>query len=158
MAKHEAYELKQMQSLPLKYKILMSQQRIRDWYEYWKGNVYVSRSGGKDSDVLGHIVEEMYPDVPQVFVNTGLENDSVRIHGEDVADIILRPQMNFVDVITKYGYPIISKEVAQTLYEVQRRKLKGKAPASYRMNKLLGQAIDKIQASHLLIIFRNISF
>lgn len=143
MAKHEAYELKQMQSLPLKYKILMSQQRIQDWYEHWNGNVYVSRSGGKDSDVLGHMVEEMYPDVPQVFVNTGLENDSVRIHGENVADIILRPQMNFVDVITKYGYPIISKEVARILYEVQRRKLEGKAPASYLMNKLLGQAIDK---------------
>lgn len=123
--KHEAYELKQMQSLPLKYKKLMSRQRIQDWYEYWDGNVYVSRSGGTDSDVLGHMVEEMYPDVPHVFVNTGLEHDSVRIHGEDVADIVLRPQMNFADVITKYGYPIISKEVAQTLYEVQRRKLEG---------------------------------
>lgn len=121
----------------------MSQQRIQDWYEHWNGNVYVSRSGGEDSDVLGHMVEEMYPDVPQVFVNTGLEHDSVRIHGEDAADIILKPQMNFVDVITKYGYPIISKEVAQILYEVQKRKLEGKDPASYRMNKLLGQATDK---------------
>lgn len=118
--KHEAYELKQMQSLPLKYKILMSQQRIQDWYEYWNGNVYVSRSGGKDSDVLGHIVKEMYPDVPQVFVDTGLEYDSVRLHGEEIADIILRPKMSFVQVITQYGYPVISKEISLKVNRIQR--------------------------------------
>lgn len=119
MAKHEAYELKQMQSLPLKYKILMSQQRIRDWYEYWDGNVYVSRSGGKDSDVLGHLVKEMYPDVPQVFVNTGLEHDSVRAHGEDIADVILKPQISFVEVIAKYGYSVISKEISLKINRVR---------------------------------------
>lgn len=86
MAKHELWELKQMQSLPLQAKIRMSETRIKAWYEEFDGNVYVARSGGKDSDVLGDIVKRMYPDVPQVFVNTGLEFDSVRIHGTEVAD------------------------------------------------------------------------
>ena len=50
--KHYAGDLEQMQSLSLISKIRMSQFRIRDWYEAFDGNVYVSRSGGKDSDVL----------------------------------------------------------------------------------------------------------
>ena len=117
MNKHSAYDLVQMQSLPLKYKIIMTKQRIKAWYDYWDGNVYVSISGGKDSQVLAHIVKEMYPDVPLVFVNTGLEFDSVRLKGMELADEVLRPSMDFVSVITKYGYPIISKEISQKVYE-----------------------------------------
>ena len=117
MNKHNAYDLVQMQSLPLKYKIIMTKQRIKAWYDYWDGNVYVSISGGKDSQVLAHIVKEMYPDVPLVFVNTGLEFDSVRLKGFELADEVLRPSMDFVSVITKYGYPIISKEISQKNYE-----------------------------------------
>ena len=64
--KHTSYDLKQMQSVPLQGKIIMTQQRIRQWYEHWEGQVYVGFSGGKDSTV-------MYDDVPAVFVNTGLE-------------------------------------------------------------------------------------
>ena len=143
MNKHNAYDLVQMQSLPLKYKIIMTKQRIKAWYDYWDGNVYVSISGGKDSQVLAHIVKEMYPDVPLVFVNTGLEFDSVRLKGMELADEVLRPSMNFVSVITKYGYPIISKEVSQTISECQIRKQSGKPLASYRMEKLNGTLINK---------------
>ena len=118
MNKHNAYDLVQMQSLPLKYKIIMTKQRIKAWYDYWDGNVYVSISGGKDSQVLAHIVKEMYPDVPLVFVNTGLEYDSVRLKGLKLADEVLRPSMDFVSVITKYGYPVISKEVSLKVKDV----------------------------------------
>jgi 3'-phosphoadenosine 5'-phosphosulfate sulfotransferase (PAPS reductase)/FAD synthetase len=105
--------------------------------------VYVSRSGGKDSDVLGHLVKEMYPDVPHVFVNTGLEHDSVRLHGEEVADVVLRPQMNFVDVITKYGYPVISKEVSKVIHEIQRMKARGESPKGWAFKKISGELINK---------------
>ena len=44
----ELWELKQKQSLPLEAKIAMTLRRIREWYEYWDRNVYVSFSGGKD--------------------------------------------------------------------------------------------------------------
>jgi len=118
--KHQAYELAQMQSLPLSAKIQMTKQRIRGWYDYWDGQVYVSISGGKDSQVLAHLVKEDYPDVPLVFVNTGLEFDSVRIKGTELADEVLRPSMDFVSVIKKYGYPIISKEVSQAVDEARR--------------------------------------
>ena len=43
MAKHEAWELQQMQSLPLSAKIRMSQNRIRGWYENFQGCVYAER-------------------------------------------------------------------------------------------------------------------
>ena len=70
-SKHTVGELRQLQALPLRLKIMLTQQRIRDWYEHWDGQVYVSFSGGKDSTVLKHIVDSMYSDVPAVFVNTG---------------------------------------------------------------------------------------
>lgn len=54
---HTKEELWQMQSLPLEAKIKMSQQRILEWYEKFDGAVYVSFSGGKDSTVLKHLVE-----------------------------------------------------------------------------------------------------
>lgn len=143
MAKHTKSDLYQMRSLPLSAKIRMTENRIKGWYEEFDGNVYVARSGGKDSDVLGHIVKRMYPDVPHIFVNTGLEFESVRKHGIEVSDEVLRPQMSFVEVIKRYGYPIISKEVAQTITEVQHAIWNGKEPASYRMDKLNGTCINK---------------
>jgi len=139
----ELWQLQQLQALPLEVKIRKTEERIKEWYEHFDGQVYVSRSGGKDSDVLGHIVKRLYPDVPHVFVNTGLEHDSVRKHGELISDEVVRPEMRFDDVIVKYGYPIISKEVSQTISECQIRKVKGIELASYRMNKLNGECLDK---------------
>ena len=71
--KHNKEELVEFQSYPLDIKLMMTQDRIRGWYKNFGGDVYVSRSGGKDSDVLGDIVRKMYPHVPQVFIDTGLE-------------------------------------------------------------------------------------
>ena len=141
MNKHNAYDLAQMQSLPLKYKIIMTKQRIKAWYDYWDGNVYVSISGGKDSQVLAHIVKEMYPDVPLVFVNTGLEFDSVRLKGMELADEVLRPSMNFVSVITKYGYPVISKEVSLKVKETR------SCPNGYASKSFNGKRLGRFDLS-----------
>lgn len=119
MNKHTITDLYQMQSLPLRHKITMTKQRIRGWYEHWDGNVYVSFSGGKDSTVLLDIVRQMYPDVPAVFVDTGLEYPEIREFVKTFDNVTwLKPKMNFRQVIEKYGYPIISKDVAQCLYDV----------------------------------------
>jgi 3'-phosphoadenosine 5'-phosphosulfate sulfotransferase (PAPS reductase)/FAD synthetase len=69
----ERWELQQLQGLPLELKVLKSKQRIKEWYEHYNGDVYVSFSGGKDSTVLLRMVRELYPDVPAVFIDTGLE-------------------------------------------------------------------------------------
>ena len=70
--------LKQRQSLPLHLKIELSKNRIKQFYEHFDGKVYVSFSGGKDSTVLLHLVRSLYPEVPAVFVDTGLEYPEVR--------------------------------------------------------------------------------
>ena len=66
-------ELKELQSKSLEEKIQISTARIIEWYENWGGQVYVSFSGGKDSTVLLDLVRKIYPDVPAVFADTGLE-------------------------------------------------------------------------------------
>lgn len=122
MNRHNKGDLQQMQSLPLEAKILMTQRRIRDWVDYWHGDVYVSFSGGKDSTVLKHIVDGMYDNIPAVFVNTGLEYPEIQQFVREIkagkydcfnSDVeIIRPEMRFDEVITKYGYPVVSKRVA----------------------------------------------
>lgn len=115
-------ELKQLQSLPLEIKILMTKRRIRDWVrEYGESGVYVSFSGGKDSTVLLHIVREEFPDVEAVFVNTGLEYPEIQQFVKTFDNVtILRPKMAFNEVIKTYGYPIISKEVSHKICDARK--------------------------------------
>lgn len=122
MAKHTLEELKQWQALPLGVKVLMTKERIRNWVdEYDEDGVYVSLSGGKDSTVLLHMVRSMYPKVKAVFVDTGLEYPEIRefVKTFDNVDWI-RPKMNFKKVIQTYGYPFISKEVAECVYRAKK--------------------------------------
>jgi len=130
--KHNADDLRQMQSLPLEAKIIMTKRRIQDWVDYWNGDVYVSFSGGKDSTVLKHIVDSMYDDIPAVFVNTGLEYPEIQRFVREVKAgkydcfnpdvVMLRPEMRFVEVVRKYGYPVASKEVAGYVREARHSK------------------------------------
>ncbi len=142
MNRHNHGDLKQMQSLPLEAKIIMTQQRIRQWYDHWDGDVYVSFSGGKDSTVLKHIVDHTpgVHDVPAVFVNTGLEYPEIQWFVKDIQAgkyscfnpnvEIIRPEMRFDEVIKKYGYPVIGKEVAKNVAET-RSKPDGYAAQSF---------------------------
>jgi len=115
--------LKQRQSNPLEVKIEMSKIKIREWYEHWGGEVYVSFSGGKDSTVLLHLVRSIYPDVPAVFMNTGLEYPENRDFVKTIDNVIvLHPKMPFKKVIEKYGYPIISKETSEKIYDIRNTK------------------------------------
>ena len=115
MSKHTLQELKQWQALPLNIKVLMTKDRIRQWIkEYGEDGVYVSFSGGKDSTVLLHMVRENYPKVPAVFVDTGLEYPEIRNFVKTFDNVEwLRPKLTFKQVIEKYGYPFISKEVSE---------------------------------------------
>jgi len=119
----ETWQLQQRQSLPLQAKIVLSQDRIRKWYSHWNGDVYVSFSGGKDSTVLLDLVRSIYPDVPAVFVDTGLEYPEIREFVKTIDNVIwLKPKMRFDKVIEKYGYPVVSKENAQKIFEIKNTK------------------------------------
>lgn len=128
-------ELRILQALPLSLKVRRSQQRIREWIDrFGTDGVYISFSGGKDSTVLLHLVRDLYPGIPAVFVNTGLEYPEIQRFVREFENVeILYPKMPFPEVISKYGYPFISKEVSQTVYEARAGH---KGSAMYQ--KLLG--------------------
>jgi 3'-phosphoadenosine 5'-phosphosulfate sulfotransferase (PAPS reductase)/FAD synthetase len=116
-------ELKMLQSLPLDIKIEKSKLRIHEWYDYFHGRVYVSFSGGKDSTVLLHLVRSLYPEVPAVFVDTGLEYPEIRDFVKATENVTwLKPKMNFREIIEKYGYPVISKEQSGYIEEYRNTK------------------------------------
>lgn len=118
---HDAARLKELQALPLNRKIAITQARIIEWYNAYEGNVYVSLSGGKDSTVLLHLVRQLFPDVPAVFSNTGLEYPEIQKFAKSFDNVTtVTPKMNFVNVIRTYGYPLISKEVANAIYYARR--------------------------------------
>lgn len=120
--KHSITDLHQMQSLPLKAKIAMTNLRIQQWVEeYGEDGVYASFSGGKDSTVLLDLVRKLYPEIVAVFVDTGLEYPEIREfvkHFENVE--WLKPKKTFRQVITEYGYPFISKEVSDKVCGARR--------------------------------------
>lgn len=115
MSKHTRQELQQWQGLPLSVKVAMTKERIRNWINYYgEEGVYISFSGGKDSTVLLHLVREDYPDIPAVFCDTGLEYPEIREFVKTFENVVwLKPKMNFRQVIERWGYPFISKEVAE---------------------------------------------
>lgn len=106
------------------------------------GQVYVSFSGGKDSTVLKHIVDSMYDDVPSLFVNTGLEYPEIQKFAMSQKNVVtVRPEMRFDEVIKKYGYPAVSKEVAQCVEQAKKNAQTGKY--TYRIKRLNGELLDK---------------
>lgn len=117
-------DLAMLQALPLEVKVRKTQNRIREWVEYFGvDGVYVSFSGGKDSTVLLHIVRSMYPDTEAVFVNTGLEYPEIQSFVRTFENVtILRPKMRFDDVIKKYGYPILSKNISRKISDARNGK------------------------------------
>ena len=138
-------ELKLFQALPLDIKIAKTKLRIREWVSFYgTDGVYVSFSGGKDSTVLLHIVRSMYPDIEAVFVNTGLEYPEIQRFVKTFDNVtILKPETRFDEVLKKYGYPIISKEVSECVYQGRIGLKNENGKYSYRLKKLLGIAKDK---------------
>lgn len=136
----ETWQLKQLQSLSLAAKVDRARRRITEAYHRYDGNIYVSYSGGKDSEVLLDLVWKDFPDVPAVFVDTGLEfpeiKEQVRSHGDRVT--WLRPEMSFKQVLEKHGYPVISKKMAQYIREVQQAYRKGRRDTATCRLRLTG--------------------
>lgn len=153
--RHQPYELAQYQSLPLRAKVSMTKTRIRQWYEHFDGDVFVSYSGGKDSTVLLHLVRQLYPDVKAVFSNTGLEYPCIVDMAKKQENItIIRPTWGgrakeigkkpddvavFRDVVKIFGYPIISKDVSGSIDDA--RKGKPGEKERQRWQRLTGKSV-----------------
>ena len=119
--KHTLSDLYQMQSLPLNAKIRMTAYRIRGWVEeFGEDGVYISFSGGKDSTVLMDIVRNEcgYKNIPAFFVDVPTQYPELREFAKTWDDVeIIKPNMSFMDVCENYGFPLISKEISQVVYE-----------------------------------------
>jgi 3'-phosphoadenosine 5'-phosphosulfate sulfotransferase (PAPS reductase)/FAD synthetase len=112
-------QLKERLELPLEEKILWAKDVIVEYYCQMEGKVYVSFSGGKDSQVLLHLVRSIFPKVPAVFCDTGLEYPEIRKHVKTFDNVVwLKPKMKFPEVIKTYGVAVASKEVAQKVSEI----------------------------------------
>lgn len=117
----------------LESKIIHSKNTIKEWYEYWDGDVYVSFSGGLDSTALLHLVRSIYPEVQAVFINTRQEFPEILRFVRQTQNVIeLKPKITFKEVIEKWGYPIVSKEVSRYIYEIRTTK------SEYLKSKRLG--------------------
>ncbi len=148
MNQYTSEDLKIMQSWSLERKIKVTQTKIIEWYSRWNGDVYVSFSGGKDSTVLLDLVRRIYPDVEAVFVDTGLEFPEIREFVKTISNVTwLHPvrynratkcydRYSFKQVILDHGYPIISKEVSNTINGARKNK------NSTRYKKLQGTLLD----------------
>ena len=152
--KHTLQELQQWQALPLNIKVLMTKDRIRNWiHTYGEDGVYVSFSGGKDSTVLLNLVRQDYPNVPAVFVDTGLEYPEIREFVKTFDNVEwLRPKMNFRKVIETYGYPFISKEISRKFYELASAKRNGHS--SYVERQLNGTYESKNGKKNMISIIK----
>lgn len=151
MGKVTKEELTMLQNLPLDIKIAKTKLRIREWIDrYGEEGVYISFSGGKDSTVLLHLVRQINPSIPAVFVDTGLEYPEIKDFVKKQENVVtLRPKMSFKQVIETYGYPMISKEQANYLYDIKNgteymkiRRLEGDSKGRFKLAKKWQYLID----------------
>ncbi|MGL5648234.1 MAG: phosphoadenosine phosphosulfate reductase family protein [Clostridium sp.] len=124
-------ELTILQALPLNIKIAKSKLRIEEWIRHHgRDKIYISFSGGKDSTVVAKLVREvefmMFGDntIPLVFSNTGLEyKELVEFAMKQENIIMIRPKINFTEVIKRYGYPVVSKNTSANIYKLKENNL-----------------------------------
>jgi 3'-phosphoadenosine 5'-phosphosulfate sulfotransferase (PAPS reductase)/FAD synthetase len=141
--------LAQRQGLPLNVKIEMTLRRIRQWYEFWDGQVYAAFSGGVDSTVMLFFIRALYPQVPAVFVDTGLEFPEVRAFVRTIENVIrLRPRHNFKSVCDVYGYPVVSKDVSMAIDRY--RNTKSPVQKELRLHGGLNPNTNRLQSTGVI--------
>lgn len=144
-------------AMDLTTKELTTYEKLDEWYTAWGGRCYVSFSGGKDSTVLAYLAARYLSsfrtppwELNLVFVNTGLEYPEIQKFVNEYADWLRkefpritvnlarrRPKMNIRQVVTKYGYSIVSKEVANCVWLARKDK------NEKRLERLRGELLDK---------------
>lgn len=140
-------DLKELQELPLRIKIDYAKGKIEEFVE-WAGGpdkVYISFSGGKDSTVLATLARELYPDISMLWVDTGLEFPEIKTFVREKIEEgwnveIARPRLTFVEVIERYGYPVISKETSMAISRYRNTKREDQ-----RQYRLYGRIVDGVK-------------
>ncbi len=123
--------LKTRQQLDLDTKLFITKRSIESFIDtLTEDNVYIAFSGGKDSTVLAHIIYSMGYKIPLGFVNTRNEFKSIIEHVNYMKNeyniVQLLPELTPKEVIDKFGYPVVSKSVANTIYYARKNIKEGK--------------------------------
>lgn len=129
---------------PLEVKVRMAKNRIESYLDtYGTEGVYISYSGGKDSDVLLHLCRSVCKDILAVFIDTPMEFPQVREHVKQVPNVLrIRPKKHIKEIIKEHGYCFPSKETATLIHDYRKglpyaqKKLNGldknEEPSKYR--------------------------
>lgn len=134
-------ELDRLFSLNLEEKVEKSKEIIVDFYESVDSeSVYISSSFGKDSLVLIDLVREIYPNVPIIYINTGLEHKSCVELSKKYENVYeIKPKKTMKKIIDKYGYITpYGKEISGAIEQVRRNLYDGKLN-SYRVKQFRGE-------------------
>lgn len=118
-------ELKARQGWPLTQKIDHAIMTIETFIARSGRPAYVAFSGGKDSTVLLDIVRRYLPsyDIPAVFCNTGNEWPEIVRFVKSIPDVVtIHPEKPVREVLAAYGFPLLSKQVAHDVRQLQHTK------------------------------------
>lgn len=97
-------------------------------------NAICSYSGGSDSDIMLHLIEEVrhtfeLPPIKYCFFNTGLEMAATKRHVRETAEKYgveiteYRPKKNIVLATREYGQPFMSKIMSRGLGDIQKKNI-----------------------------------
>ncbi|MEN6594704.1 MAG: phosphoadenosine phosphosulfate reductase family protein [Clostridiaceae bacterium] len=97
-------------------------------------NAICSYSGGSDSDIMLHLIEEVrmtfgFPPIQYCFFNTGLEMEAIKRHVRETAEKYgvtiteYRPRKNIVQATREYGLPFVSKIMSAGLEGIQKKQI-----------------------------------
>lgn len=133
-------------------KLEYTKELIRCWVEAWGvDGVHYALSGGKDSMVLRDIVRSLYPQIPGVFSNTGLEYPEIVSLVKSLDNVVIvRPKKPFHKVIRDHGWPVISKQVARGVYDCQNASPRNQKTVSLRLTGInsKGQSCKSMMLAH----------
>lgn len=121
---------------PLETKILIAKAKIRDASDYALKNdqdLYVSFSGGMDSLVVSDLVLCAIGKVTHINANSHIEFPGIHIirkycKDKNIPLIVkdIKKTSSFPNVVKKYGYPLISKRMANQIDSAQKGQREGK--------------------------------
>lgn len=107
---------------------------------------YVSFSGGKDSTVLSHLIDEAMPhnEYERVFIDTGIEFRAVvnfvkEEQKRDPRIKIIKPEKNVREALREDGYPFKSKLHSEYVERYQRSGFRGVSCRKYVENGQAGK-------------------
>lgn len=143
-------ELKRYQTMPLDDKIELSKKIIKEFYDNADSDkIYIACSFGKDSVVLVDLVRNIYPNIPIVYINTGVEQPSVLSLSKQYDNVFeLKPKKSMEDVIEEFGYILpFGKDKTSTLEYVRKNLYEGKFN-TLRVRRLRGDMGENSMYDH----------